>query len=528
MLPNAPLSAAGAPVSGRLLLRALALVAAFALLLYGLAAIDAGVVNFRAAQDPTIAAERIAMQHAAERGESLGEPAEVARHSSAMLAFLASVSSPEYAFGKQGLSEALIHYATMPSKTGIALALHSMLGGAAMMFGALQFWPAFRKRYPRWHRGFGIGYIAIVQASMVGATLYLIRTPVNLIYDQFTFYVGLWFLDISVTLTLWLAVHALARRRIGQHQAWMAMNYGMLLTAPMQRFGWLAFGAAAPHLRQLEANYAVTSMLIPLGFMLGYGLYTANRWLQAYRTAPSAQQLKEQFAGHAGLGRWMAIGMLPILAFALLTILPAFTTTAGYSAALNANTLIPATVLQMDHRIMAAGPLTRWLFVSGTAIGVLGAIFWLRHDVVLASQRRIASRRLAGGRAMVAGSAVVGTALLLWGTAWGMPSFANQHGGALNLFGGTTTLCFAALMASALQRGWDDWAREWSWFLMACLIATPSFFWLLPLLGQVGIPAAYVETGHVYRMAAYGGWMSLIIAFVVAAYSPATHARVAR
>ncbi len=41
-------------------------------------------------------------------------------------------------------------------------------------------------------------------------------------------------------------------------------RYGLLLTAPVQRYGWLAFGTMAPQMRQLEAKDAVSDVLVPL------------------------------------------------------------------------------------------------------------------------------------------------------------------------------------------------------------------------------------------------------------------------
>lgn len=59
---------------------------------------------------------------------------------------------------------------------------------------------------------------------------------------------------------------------IAQHQGWMCLNYGLLLTAPVQRYGWLAFGSMAPQMRQVEAYHAVSDVLIPLSLMVGKAL----------------------------------------------------------------------------------------------------------------------------------------------------------------------------------------------------------------------------------------------------------------
>lgn len=506
------------------LLRGLALLGALAMLFYGLLAIDAGIVNFRAAGNAEVAAQRQAMQARAEAGQSLGTPAEVAAHSGAALALIAESSSPGYAFGERGLSETLIHYATMPRLNGITLSVHNVLGGVTMLFGALQFWPAFRRRFPTWHRAFGGLYIVAAQGAMIAAMVFLARTPVHLIYDQLTFYIGLWGLAIGVTVSLWMAIYSMMRKRIAQHQGWMALNYGMLLTAPIQRYGWAAFGAADPTLRQLEGNYAVTAVLVPLSVMIGYGLFTLNRWLQTERPQGALARITQPFEGHDRVGRMLAWLMLPVLALAAWATLDTLVLNPGLAQLPNATTLIPSGVLALDQAVIVSDTGSRLAFAAATWVGLLALAAWLR-GTTLSSARTPPTW---AGWLLTGASAVVGALLIQWGLRLGMPSFATLHGGALHVFGGGMTLLFAALMVGALRRQAWGWAREWSWFLLACLLATPSLWWALPAVGSLGLPAEYVQTGHAWRLAAYGQWMPLIGAFLWAIHSDATHAKLAR
>lgn len=489
--PARPSDAAAAPSSPRWrtwLLRGLALLGIIGMLLYGLIAIDAGIVNYRGAGNEQIAQQRLQMRDAADAGQSLGETAEVAEHSSVMLAVLAVISSPTYAFGSQGLSEPLIHYATMPRSTGITLSVHNVLGGITMLFGALQFWPAFRRRFPLWHRAFGVVYILAAQGAMIAAMIFLLRTPVHLIYDQLTFYIGLW---------------------------------------------GLAIGAAAPELRQLEGNYAVTAVLVPLCVMIGYALFTLNRWLQQDRPAAARARVAEPFQPLSRLGQGLAWAMIPVLGLALWTTLTQLTHTDALSRIAGASTLIPAGVMTLEQSVLSAHPLMHGLFIAATVLGLLSAAVWLART---ARQAPIGSAhdgglprsaRLAGGALALAG-ALVGATLLLWGWRLGMPSFATLHGGALHLFGGGILLVFSALMARALAHGQDAWAAEWSWFIIAALVASPSLHWMLPVIGHMPIETQYIETGHALRLAAYGQWMLLIGAFLCAIHSQATHAKLAR
>lgn len=516
------------------LLRAAALFLAIAMLLYGLIAIDAGIVNFRSAGSPEVAARRVAMQQAAEAGRPTSTRTEIAEHSTVGVAIIGMVSSPTYAYGERGLSEPLIHYATMPKANGVALSLHNALGGTCMLFGALQFWPAFRRRFPRWHRAFGAVYLIAAQSAMVAAMVYLVRTPVADIYDQLTFYIGLWGLAVGVTLSLWMAVYSMLRKQIAQHQAWMCLNYGMLLTAPIQRYGWLAFGAWGeqfnPALRQLEANYAVTAMLVPLSVMIGYGLFTLNRWLQADRPAVAKAKIAQAFTTHARIGRLMAWGGLITLLAAALTTVQHMVLSPGLGLLPNAAEWIPAGVIRMEDAVVAGHALPRLLFALATLVGLAGGahLVWTAFASSRPANQSPARFMGAGTWALAFSGMVVGAVMLIWGVQMGMPSFTTLAGGSLYLFGGAITLLFSVLLSFALSQGRSAWVKEWGLFVIACLVATPSFYWSLPMMGHAGFDTPFVQAGHVFRLASYGQWMLLIQAFLYAIYSEATHSKLAR
>lgn len=512
---------------GAWLARAMALILALAMLLYGVVAIDTGIVNFKGAGNAEVAAQRQAMQQAAEAGRTYEHEHTVSEHTGIGFAFLREHSSAVYSFGKDGLSEPAIHYATMPRFNGITLSVHNVLGGVCMLFGAMQFWPAFRRRFPRWHRAFGGLYIVAAQSAMIAAMIYLWRTPVVDIYDHLTFYVGLWALAIGVTVTLWMAIYAMLRKRIAQHQAFMSLNYGLLLTAPIQRYGWLGFGMFGPdNMRQLEANYAVTGVLVPLTVMIGYGLFTINRWLQADRSPGAMRKVAQPFALHATLGRWLAMLSPLVLLAAGLTTLQHYWLTPGLQHIAQASQWIPAGVIELENRVIVAQTGLRQVFTVATLLGLLaGAQFVWRAFVA----RTEAPRYMGAGTLLLAiCGATVGAVLVQWGLQMGMPSFATMAGGALYLFGGCVTLLLSILLAFALGTARHVWVKEWGVFVLACLMALPSFYWALPVIGAQPIDPQFVQEGHVFRMASYGEWMLLIAAFVYAIFSEATHSKLAR
>ncbi len=131
------------------LLRALALLGAIAMPQYGIPAIDAGIVNVRAAGSAEVMHKRQATQARAESEARIGATDEVAAHSGRFFALRSHTNSPMHAFGDRGLRETLIHRATMPRFDGIMLSIYHVLGGITMLFGALQFWPALRRRLPK-------------------------------------------------------------------------------------------------------------------------------------------------------------------------------------------------------------------------------------------------------------------------------------------------------------------------------------------------------------------------------------------
>lgn len=509
------------------LLRAMASILSLIMLVYGLIVIDTGIVNFRGAGNAEVAAKRSALVESADSGRPLEAPAEIARHSSVGIAMLGLITSPTFAYGSRGLGDQLLHYATMPKFNGIALSLHNLMAGSCMLFGALQFWPALRRKYPRLHRGMGGYYLVTAQLAMIGALGYMFRTPVEKIYDQLTFYVELWVLAIVVTFSLWTAMYALKQKHIAQHQAWMTMSYAMLLTAPIGRMGWFIFAAVAPGMRQLEANYAVSDPLIPLCLLCGYGLFTVNRWVQSERTDQSAAKIAQDFGLQMKFGRLLAWLALIAILVAGWTTIEHFLLSPGFTPMPLAAEFIPQGVIQTHDGIIATQIGTRLLFALALMLGLASGAHFLWKIFVA----RPTEVQILGPTAWVLAlsSGMAGSIYLSWGWQIGMPSFATLTGGAMHVFGGLATMGFAGLLVWALLKRQSAWVKEWAVFTVACLLSMPGFYWFLPVLATFGIDAQFIQSGHVYRLACNSPWMLyLTLAYVAAMYSQATHSRIAR
>ena len=178
--------------------------------------------------------------------------------------FLTLVSS-EHALG-----EGSVHVDQLQAYTrGLNFMLmHTMMGAFCMAIGPFQFMHGLRRRYPVAHRAGGKIYLGTVTLSMVGGLGYLAVTPMQEVYSGAAFASGLVALDLLVLLTAWLAYRAVRQRDFQRHQAWMAYNYGLLLTTPILRLLWILFGLWFPGMTQAEGNIAITTFLLPLSLVV--------------------------------------------------------------------------------------------------------------------------------------------------------------------------------------------------------------------------------------------------------------------
>ena len=511
------------------LARLLALLVALAIAAYGLMTIQTAIVYHEGAGNPQVLARNLALREASEAGKLTESYRDIAGYASAYVALLGMVSSPLHAFAKGSLGEHALVYGVMPKANGAVLAGHILFGSFCLIFGALQFWPSFRQRHPKWHRAVGGTYIVTVQASMVLAIVYLLRTPAADVIDQLFFATGLWSLAITVTISLWMAVYSLKKKQIAQHQAWMCINFGLLLSTPMQRFGWLAFGAISPDSRFMESNYAVSGALVPFAIMVSYAMFLVTRRQQARRSASSMARLDQALQVQSKLGRLIAWSLLPLLPLAAGLTVYHYAFGLGFSSALHAAQLIPASVIANHDQVVSGSMLPRTVFVLATLLGLWsgGRFLWSAFIQGDGNSAR-AQGQIRGAWGLVVAGLGVGAALLSWGIQLGMPSYATLAGGTLSVFGGAIALLFSSALALALRRGEVGWVKEWGTFVLTCVLATTNFYLTLPAIELLGFDAQFVSTGHVFRLAETSQWFVLLFPFIYAAYGQATQERVAR
>lgn len=497
------------------------LIAALIVTIYGAMSIDSAISHYLSSDNPVALAKGIETREAIESGRMTEIPPGTSRYASAYIVLLGLVSSPTHGFGKDSLAEHGDVYASAPKINGAAISLHILFGSFCLIFGGLQFWPAFRRRFPIWHRRIGVTYMVTVQVSMIMSMVYLLLTPVTRVLDNLFFATGLWILAITVTASLWMSIYALIRKQFAQHQAWMWINFGLLLSTPLQRLGWLAFGTFLPDLRWAETNYAVSDAVIPFAIICSYVLFTWTRRRQTMRAQSSLPQ-----RSHGLAGRGLALLLIPLLALSSYITVACYAFGQGIGSAANAATLIPASVLANHHAVLSGSMVTRTLFVLATLVGLVSAGRFLWTAFIRSAGST--SNDIQGAWGLAAAGWVLGCTLLAWGIDLGLPSYATLSGGALTTLGGGACLLFSTALAYALLRGEKAWIKEWGVFTLTCFLAAPSFFLLLPALGMMGFDAQFVSAGHLFRTAEAGQWLLMLGPFVYAVYGQATQQRIAR
>lgn len=176
------------------------------------------------------------------------------------------------------------------------ISLHMGLGGIALILGVGQFIPVLRRQYPRLHRVSGIAAVLAGAASMIGAAVFLGSIEMRQDYSGPSFHIGLWALAGLTFCVLLLAVHAIRIRDYRAHMGWMAAFFAALLTAPLLRLEWMAFGWLLPYAQDLN-NLGSSITILPQALLL-MALWMAGVGDQEFPAAArsSSQHVSEVWA----------------------------------------------------------------------------------------------------------------------------------------------------------------------------------------------------------------------------------------
>lgn len=502
---------------------ALALLLVVVTAFYAFIAFETGRSQFHYLLDPDSAGQVAQIRAAADAGVDVRGTEAVERYTPLWFQWMAELTDTRFSYNSDSLFNTQLYYAQMPSSHQLVLGLHMLLGGTCMLLGGLQFWPGLRRQFPRLHRGAGMGFLVAAQLAMILSMIYLTLTGVANTYAQLTFHVGLWFLAITVSVSLWLAMYHVKNHQIVQHMGWLALAYGLLISAPLTRYDWVAIGMLFPQTSFNEANYSMMAILIVQCFLVGYALICFSRWQS--RTRPVPQPLPWADRLRAALPVWQPVVSVLLLAVAATTVW-FYLVAPGLAESALAARMIPAGVIANEGRVLQPQLLMRALYTLLTVGVLLLAPRFLRRAFTqpLAAPALPADLPVLGMTLAVA-SALAGLIQCAWGYALGTPSHATLAGGTFYMLTGSVELLFALLLGWAAWRQQLALVKELGIFTLVAVATAPLFFWMLALLDVIGIPAHYLATGHGYGLAIGLAPIGLLGAFVYAIYGSASRAR---
>jgi uncharacterized membrane protein len=492
---------------------------------YGLIAIDAGRANYGLAASSADKQEEINRRKELiteiQAGKRTSMPEGEGWRTGYGQEMLAQRTDAQRAYGSN-LGMQLIQYATVPKWHIWVLATHSTLGGICMLMGALQFWPALRRKKPFLHKRIGKMYVYFGLASMLLAAVYLIVTPPEKIYSGLTFYIGLWLLVILAIYSMIMAIYHVKRGEIAQHQVFMAFNFGLFLTAPLLRYDWLLLGMMFPSVRQEEVNFAANIFLIPQSVLFGYGLLLVNRMGQPLRKKPIVLDVDEKIRKKFLI--WMGL-LVVLFGASIFGIVQHFIVSPGIEKFDIAYAVVPMNVINHEMAALAGEQSNRFVFVVAIIAVLLAAPFfiWTAFRHVEVAINRLKNLGLIIGF----GTIVSGIVSLYWGYLLGIPNIEHFTGGTFYTIAGLFSLSFGAMLLGAVFMGKISLIKEWGVFSLACALAVPSFFSNLIIIKFLNIPQYFIADGHGYLLAASSSLMWVIGAFIHAAYSSATQEKVA-
>ena len=156
---------------------------------------------------------------------------------------------------------------------------HIVAGFFFMVSGPLQFLPAIRNRWPRFHRITGRVYIL---ASVVAAVSALAMVPLLPVFGTFTAKAASTFAALLFLLSIYLAYDRIRRREIRKHREWMIRSYALGL-------GIATFRVLLPLLMLPPLRLPFPEAwdtVVWLGFAVN--LFVAEVWISMTRPSGSA------------------------------------------------------------------------------------------------------------------------------------------------------------------------------------------------------------------------------------------------
>ncbi|MGY4645626.1 DUF2306 domain-containing protein [Cellulomonas sp. URHB0016] len=158
-------------------------------------------------------------------------------------------------------------YSQTPPVVRVALVMHIVGAGIALLTGPFQFWATSRRRFPGLHRWLGRTYLVAV---WIGGAAALVMAPYNT--AGMVGFLGFGTLGVLWVWTGWCAYRAIRTGDVRSHQAWMIRNFSLTFAAVTLRT-WVGVLVAA------QAFAAGGSFDFDAAFENAYAAVTFLAWV---------------------------------------------------------------------------------------------------------------------------------------------------------------------------------------------------------------------------------------------------------
>lgn len=412
------------------------------------------------------------------------------------------------------LPEHGLYYASMPTINQVLLLAHVLTAAFCMLFGGLQFWPQFRKRFMRAHRLIGKIYLVTVPITVILSLVYLALTPPHHIYDHLVAWIALWVFGALALLSVTMAILALKARRIYEHQAWMALSFGSLLVAPMLRWDWVLLGRLFPTIDQQTLNLVTMGLMLPQCLLISYGLILINRQYQRPMSKrviqPIAQKSTKLFI-RVLPALYAAAGI--VLVFNVWFFLPG----QGLGRVAFAQSLLPAALIQQHQLALSHSPLITGLHVLSISMALLLGLYSFKRLLTTSKDGAdfIQVKRYAQTTGVL--MTLAGLSAIFIGHVFGLAAHNLWFsGGTMYMVNGLVLAAFGLYLLASSRAGQLALMKESLLFSLCLAPFAALFFVTLWVISLLPMPLEYIHDGQGYVIpVGFGGGLLFIAVFYV-------------
>ena len=423
-------------------------------------------------------------------------------------------------FSDSRLMEHSVYYTEMSKYNQILMLIHILLGSFCMLLGSLQFWPSFRKKYMKAHRIIGGIYLVTVPISVITSLLYLANTAPHHIYDHLVAWIALWVFGVLSLISIVMAVFALKKKRIFEHQAWMAASFACLMVAPMLRWDWALLAAIFPNIDQETLNLVTVGIMLPETIFIAYGLILINRQYQR----PMKQRKPHEFAESSFKIFQRLVPSLYVLAtLAIAANIYYFLLNDGLASLSYADKLLPKMLIQREYTILNSSSILTTLFVMCSGAALLLSIYIFNILLKTANTNDLSAKNIVLSITLSILALSTGAISIYFGWNIGLEThnLIFSGGTMYSVYGALIFVFGLAFLTASLLKNLA-FMKEALVFLLSLLPFSALFLLTLYVLSFLPIPIYYIAAGQVFVIPVGFSTALLFLAFAYVIFGQAT------